>query len=364
MASVDGEKLNAFLARIPHTPFTQSYEWGQFQLNVGKEVFTLGIQIDDEMIGSVMLLVERVGKWYTRGYSPLGPVLAPEVLGRKSFLLLWQKTIQEMIIAARHLSLASIRFEPHFISLEPLRVEFPPELDQLVRIQGIQPQVTRIIDLSLFEDQLLVRMHPKTRYNIRIAKKRGVEVNCDIKIDMKECDDFYRLLNETARRHGIRIHSRDYYDILCRILSVRDAETIGNPERCFARLITARYQGKVIAANLLIFFGDTVTYVHGGSSDEHKNIMAPYLLQWEGMKEAQRLGYRYYDLWGCMPESSHGVHETILKQTEKWKGIDRFKKGFGGDVYYYSGAVELILDKNRYRVYEILKKIRRLIVHS
>ncbi len=358
MSSVDSEKLNAFLAHIPHTPFTQSYEWGQFQLQTGKEVFTLGIQLEDELIGSIMLLVERVGRWYKRVYSPLGPVLGPEVLQSKNFLLLWEKTIKEMIFAARQLRVASIRFEPNFISLEPLQVKFPSGLDPLMRIQGIQPQVTRIIDLSLSEEQLLARMHSKTRYNIRIAEKRGIEVNCDIRIDVQEFDDFYRVLNETAHRHGLRMHSHDYYEMLCRVLSVRDAETIGNPERCFARLITARYQGKVIAANILIFFGDTVTYVHGGSSDEYKNVMAPYLLQWEGMREAQRLGYRYYDLWGCMPESSHGMHEMILKQVEKWKGVDRFKKGFGGEVYYYPGAFELILDKKKYTVYRLLKRVK------
>ena len=331
MSSIDSEKLNLFLARVPHTPFTQSYEWGQFQLHTGKEVFTLGIQFQDELIGSVMLLMDRIGRWYKRLYSPLGPVIGVETLGSEHFAILWKKTIEEMILAARHLHVASIRFEPHFLSLEPRELEFPIELKQLIRIPGIQPQVTRILDLFRSEEELLSLMHPKTRYNIRIAEKKGVSINCEIKIDNQEFHDFYTVISETARRHGIRIHSRKYYSALCQMLSVRDVQTMGDPARCFTRLITARYQGTVIAANLLVFFGDTVTYVHGGSSDEFKSVMSPYLLQWEALREAKRLGYRYYDLWGCMPEPAHSVDETILKQVEKWKGIDGFKKGLGGE---------------------------------
>ena len=89
--------------------------------------------------------------------------------------------------------------------------------------------------------------------------------------------------------------------------------------------------------------------------------MSPYLLQWEALREAKRLGYRYYDLWGCMPEPAHSVDETILKQVEKWKGIDRFKKGFGGEVYYYPGAFELILDIKKYTVYRLLKRVKALL---
>ena len=359
MKNLSKEKLNAFVSSVPHSPFTQSYEWGQFQLQLRKKVLTMGIELQEKLAGSMILIEEVVGRFFQRIYSPYGPVVFLAEEKEVASLSIWEKTLGEMVRVGKELRAHMLRFEPHMLSLEPHDWKFPKDVP-VIPVKSVQPPVTRIIDLTPPEEDLLKRMHQKTPYNIRLAEKKGVEVSCAVKIDEKEFREFYRLLKETAQRQKIKLHSKEYYQKMAQIFSVHDANTLGDKEKSYARLITAHYKGEVIAANMLMFFGDTVSYVHGGSSDEYKNVMAPYALQWATMKEAKRLGYKYYDMWGCMPETKN-IDPLIYKQTKNWQGVDRFKKGFGGEVYYYPGGYELILNTGMYRIYKILKKLRSFV---
>jgi lipid II:glycine glycyltransferase (peptidoglycan interpeptide bridge formation enzyme) len=111
-----------------------------------------------------------------------------------------------------------------------------------------------------------------------------------------------------------------------------------------AKIYFAEYEGKVLCANMMIFYGDTATYLHGGSSSADKNIMAPHLLQWEQIKLAKAKGYKYYDFWG--------IDEI------KWPGVTRFKKGFGGFEVDYGGTWELAITKWKYTLYKLIKRIK------
>ncbi|NIP32988.1 peptidoglycan bridge formation glycyltransferase FemA/FemB family protein, partial [Candidatus Saccharibacteria bacterium] len=121
-----------------------------------------------------------------------------------------------------------------------------------------------------------------------------------------------------------RAHPKSYYK---KIL-----ESLGS----MAEVWFAEYKGKVIAANLMIFWGNTVLYLHGASSRDHKNVMAPYLLHWELIKRAKADGYKYYDFWGIAPPDS---------PNHPWAGITRFKKGFGGTEVKYPGTFDLAINK-------------------
>jgi len=114
-------------------------------------------------------------------------------------------------------------------------------------------------------------------------------------------------------------------------------------------MFIAELGGKIIAANMVVFFGDTVTYVHGASSNQYRNIMAPHVLQWRQIQAAKKEGYKYYDFWGVAPEGQEKHH---------WAGITRFKKSFGGKGVSYLGAYDLILDKFWYTLYKVSHKLR------
>jgi len=196
---------------------------------------------------------------------------------------------------------------------------------------NIQPTQTLIFDITKSEQELLNQMHYKTRYNIGLAERRGVK----IKRDKNYFEEFWRLIQETTKRDGFRPHPKEYYQ---KILEIPRVE-----------LFVAEYNGKIIAANIVVFYtaprpgsGQTI-YLHGASDYEHRNLMAPHLLQWEQIKEAKKRGCEEYDFWGI--------------DEKKWPGVTRFKKGFGGREISYLGAYDLVFQPIWYSIYKIARKI-------
>jgi lipid II:glycine glycyltransferase (peptidoglycan interpeptide bridge formation enzyme) len=202
----------------------------------------------------------------------------------------------------------------------------------------IQPQDTLYLDLSLPEDKLAEALHPKTRYNIRLAERKGVGVRQDGAVN--DFDDFWKLMEMTAKRDTFQHHRRAYYREMYRILG----------QTGFLKMFLAEYQGKVIAANLVVLFGDCATYVHGASGDDNREVMAPHLLQWRQIIEAKKSGFKYYDFWGIAPTGADEKHP--------WQGLTRFKSGFSGRQFNYLGAYDLILDTFWYRIYKTVQRLR------
>ena len=190
------------------------------------------------------------------------------------------------------------------------------------------------MDLDKGEEELLKSMHQKTRYNIRLADKKGVKIKFN-KSD-KDLDSFWQLLQETTNRDKFSAHSKSYYQEMLSLDNVY--------------LALAEYEGEVLAANIIMPWGNTTTYLHGASSNKFRNVMAPYLLQWETIKKAKKEGFQYYDFWGIAPEGS--------SKEKSWAGITRFKRGFGGKEIKYLGTYDFIVNSFWYRLYELVRKFR------
>lgn len=195
------------------------------------------------------------------------------------------------------------------------------------------------LNLSSNEDELLKNMKSKTRYNIKLANKKGVEVK--VSSDPKDIKVFYKLSAEMAKRQKIRIHPKQYYLELF--------ETFTKTNQAFFYL--ARYEGKVISANLIIYSEDTATYVHGSSSNKYRNVMAPYLLQWQATLDAKKAGLSYYDFGGVAPENT---------ENHEWAGITRFKQGFGGEYVNYPKSVDVIYSSGKYYIYKLLRYFNKM----
>jgi lipid II:glycine glycyltransferase (peptidoglycan interpeptide bridge formation enzyme) len=205
-----------------------------------------------------------------------------------------------------------------------------------------------LLDLSKSEDDLLKAMHEKTRYNIRLAGRKALRLaisNQQPAISHDNFENFWRLMRETAKRDGIRLHPKTYYQKMGEVLS-------GANSNVKYLISNIQYQKEWLAAGVFIGFGDTFTYVHGGSSSEHRELMAPYLMHWEAIKFAKNAGYRYYDFGGVNPEDA-----TNQDFRPKWAGITRFKRGFGGFIQSYAGAYDLPFNKTGYKLYRLIKKI-------
>jgi len=204
----------------------------------------------------------------------------------------------------------------------------------------MQPRETFRVGLKRSEEELLAAMKSKTRYNIRIAEKRGVRVVATT--EPKYRDAFIRLVTGTADRKGIVPHPKGYYEAMCETLLGENGE-----------IFAAEKNGEIIAANLVVFYGDTATYLHGGSDDRFRADMAPFLLQWEAMRGAKRRGLSWYDFGGVSTRE-------FADGSGKWLGITRFKFGFspatGATVF--PGAYDIVLSSARYFLYTVMQRAR------
>ena len=210
-----------------------------------------------------------------------------------------------------------------------------PEISQGLALQksvNQQPAQTLVVDLAASPEELLAAMHQKTRYNARLAEKKGVVVRQGTLADFPA---FWQLMSQTGERDAFRLHSEQHYR---RILE-KGADVYS--------LFVAEMEGRVLAAGIFAFFGDTATYVHGASSNQDRQYMAPYALQWQVMSFAKKQGYRYYDFFGV--------------DNSKWPGVTRFKMGFGGQIEAYPGTFDIIFNRGYYNFYQVARRLRRVL---
>lgn len=201
------------------------------------------------------------------------------------------------------------------------------------------PKVTQVIDISKKEEGILANMKSKTRYNIRLAARKGVTVKA-----IEDEDILFNLLSKTAKRQkGYSTHPKKYYTKL-----IKDLGKSG-----VAKIFVA-YDKELnpIAAILVTFFGEVATYLHGGFSDGSKNLMAPFLCHMEAIKYAKKNGCKYYDMWGVAESDD---------PSDPWFGITRFKQGFGGERVIFSGSYDYVVNKFWYNMLTLLAKLRRFI---
>lgn len=299
----DPPSWNDFVASVPLAHFQQSWEWGELAPDLGGRAVRLAAQCDGSIVGAMQVFVNRIGgTGRSLLYVPRGPALLPpsvEVLG-------------PLLDAARVLGMeeraAGLRMEPNASRCDSAWKDTLRSLDFAPMYPPAQPRSSWMLDISADEDTLLTGMKSKTRYNIRLAARKGVEVSEAAEDDLPE---FYALFRETAERDDFFIHSQDVYQRMFSLF-----RRTGR----FAMLF-ARHEGRLIAAVTLFCFGDTCWYLQGASSNAGRNLMPTYLLQWEGIKWARSQGCREYD-FRAVPD--------LLREDQDMFGVYRFKEGFGG----------------------------------
>jgi lipid II:glycine glycyltransferase (peptidoglycan interpeptide bridge formation enzyme) len=209
--------------------------------------------------------------------------------------------------------------------------------------QSVQPCRTILLDLTKTEDEILAVMHQKTRYNIRLAARKGVVVRQGTADDLAA---FYRLTQVTGARDGFGVHSADYY---------RAAFELFVPHG-WARLFVAEVHETSIdptpvAAIMVFAFGNKAWYMYGASGDEHRERMPNHALQWEAIRWAKSKGCVTYDLWGVPDEDEATLEAQYLERNEGLWGVYRFKRGFGGRLVRYIGAFDRVYSPLLYRAF-------------
>jgi lipid II:glycine glycyltransferase (peptidoglycan interpeptide bridge formation enzyme) len=198
----------------------------------------------------------------------------------------------------------------------------------------IQFRNTVLIDLRPNEDMLLKAMKQKTRYNIHLASRRGVQVHAG---ELRDLDDLYRMYAQTALRDGFAIRDREYYLHIWKTFMLGGGEP--GPQ---AEPLIATVNGEAIAAVILFRFGRQAWFVYGMSREAHRDKMPNYLLQWEAIQLAKRAGCCIYDLWGA---------PDVFNETDRMWGVYRFKEGLGGKVVRFLGAWDIVNQPFWYQIY-------------
>ncbi len=323
----DPAAWEARLARAPGAHVLQSWAWGELKAGFGWRVQRLAVGPACAQV----LYRPLPGGLGSIAYVPKGPLVEPFAA----------EGLRELLAALRPLACQQravcFKIEPNLEDDGALAEELR-SLGFRLSPQQVQPRRTILVALDAEPDGLLQRMKSKTRYNIRLAKRKGVTVRPGTEADLPA---FYHLLETTATRDGFGIHSRDYYEAVHRLFVPHDQ----------GRLLLAEYESQLLAGLVVLTGGDTACYMYGASSNEHRALMPNYLLQWKAMLWARERGCRFYDLWGVPDEEEAVLEAGFTQRRDGLWGVYRFKRGFGGRLVRTVGAWDLVYAPLRYRLY-------------
>ena len=291
----------------------QSWRWGEFKRRHDWQPERICVSTPHGL-GFAQVLYRQRGP-ISIGYCPRGPLFTGDASA------IWPELRGEIDRVSRKHRAMSVIFEP---DRDP---GFGNDLGKLGLRHGPehnQPGRTVLVPLTP-DEVLLGQMHQKTRYSVRLALRRGVEVERAEAHDSTALDAFYNLLTDTAGRNEFAVHSRQYYEDFLDVFGDN------------AYFVFARYEGHLSAVVVAARFATTGIYMYGASSTEHRGHGAAFLLQFEAMKWAREHGCTHYDLWGIPlhdPDSitSESGASIVGTKGDDWRGIYRFKTGFGGDI--------------------------------
>ena len=325
----EGERpaFNDFVAGFPTGDLMQSYEWGEVKARGGEwvPVRLVGEDDDGRIVAAASMLVRRIpGTGRSIAYIPRGPVV-----DTNDNLLLRALIAGLREAASRHKAIL-IKIDP------PVPVEDEASARNIENLGfrlvsdptgfgGTQPKCVMQLDLHPEPDRLLASFKPKTRYNIRLAEKKGVRIKMDcVRADLPA---FYKLLRVTAERDRFLVRGYSYFETLWDVLVPPG----------YAKLFLALAEGTPLAGALAFAFGDRAWYVYGASSNEQRNLMPNHLMQWEMIRWAKSLGCKWYDFRGVSPR------RAASEQDDHLQGLNRFKEGFSPRYVEYIGEYDLPL---------------------
>lgn len=301
----------ALLSRPGRAPLLQTWAWGDVQSQSGWRVER--VQLAGGALASIQL---RGRPPFERAYVPRGPV--PVDTTSLGALVEW----------ARARGLARLRIEPEVGSAAGSllsKLGFSPATQ-------VQPQYTMIVPLQPDPEAVMASFNRGTRYNIRLAAKRGVTVT-----EGRDADEMARQAAASATRQGIRLPPAAYYRLLLEHLP-------------WCRTYVASVDASPAAAMLVIHHDQRGYYMYSGSNGEHRELKPVYAAKWEAIRRAVEEGCVDYDLWGVPPGPD---------RDHPWYGLWEFKSGFSGNLVEYVGCWDLVLSELRHGVGEVTERARR-----
>lgn len=370
---MDSQNWNSIISKLPNPHFLQTYEWGQVKAKYGWE--------------PMYLIWDADGKWKVESDPSLlstfhSPVAAALILRRRilqnSFaarlsilyspkgpLLDWtneslrNRVLDDLQSFAKKQGAIFLKCDPDVVlgtgvprSAEDAEEKNGAVITSELKRRGwgfssdqIQFKNTVVIDLNPTEDELLARMKQKTRYNIRLAEKKGVSLRVGT---LEDLPLLYKMYAETSMRDGFVIRDEAYYKTVWNLFMQNQSQVsslklpITNYQLPTAEPLIAEVNSEPVAAIFVFYFAGRAYYVYGMSRDLHREKMPTYLLQWEAMKRAKAHGCTVYDLWGA---------PDVFDESDSMWGVYRFKEGLGGKVFRTLGAWDFAPSPLWYKLY-------------
>jgi peptidoglycan pentaglycine glycine transferase (the first glycine) len=320
MPILSSTEWEQFLEKFPNAHLLQTSGWGAL-----KSAFGWSTHFVCSVGSGAQVLFRRLPMGFTFGYIPKGP------LG-DDWLSLWP----EIDRLCRRNRAVFLKVEPDL--WEPAGARVQSQLDGFVPSRPIQPPSTILISLDGDEHQWMERMKPKTRYNIRLAERKDIHIQVSTDVV-----SFHQMMVVTGGRDGFGVHSLDYVQRAYDLFS-GTGDVI---------LLVAEYEGRPLAGLMAYARGDRAWYFYGASTDEERNRMPTYLLQWEAMRWASSRGCRWYDLWGVPDASEAELEANFTQRADGLWGVYRFKRGFGGELKRSAGAWDRVYQPLLYRLIQL-----------
>ena len=346
---------NTLISKLPDPHFLQTWEWAQVKEKYGwKPMPFVWRDESSHVIAAAMILKRQI---LNRGfaarisilYAPKGPLMD---WGNE---LLRNRVLQDLELFAKKHGAIFFKMDPDVMlgrGVPDGESNIPDGTGQAIvselRRRGwgysseqIQFKNSVLVDLSPTEDELLARMKQKTRYNVRLAEKKGVALRVG---NLDDLPMLYKMYAETSVRDGFVIRDQNYYQVVWK--TFMQSAVDGQPS---ALPLMAEVDGEPVAAIFLFMFAGRAYYVYGMSRDAHREKMPTYVLQWEAIKRAKANGCATYDLWGAPDE---------FNESDSMWGVYRFKEGLGGNVVRTLGAWDYAPSRLLYKLYtEVMPRV-------
>ena len=360
---------NSIISKLPNPHFLQTYEWGQVKAKYGwRPIYavwdangTWKVETDADLlstfhspIAAALILKRQILRngFAARSsilYAPKGPLLDWTNQALRNCVL------HDLQSFAKKQRAIFLKIDPDIV----LGTGIPGGEDDMIETGGqavaseldhrgwrasadqIQFKNTILIDLRSSEEELLARMKQKTRYNIRLAEKKGVVVRIG---KLEDVPLLYKMYAETSVRDGFVIRDEEYYKTVWKSFMSSGQSQIVNrkSDLPFAEPLIAEVDNEPVAAIFVFYFAGRAYYVYGMSRSVHREKMPAYLLQWEAFRKAKAWGCTVYDLWGA---------PDVFDESDPLWGVYRFKEGLGGEVVRTLGAWDFAPNPFWYKLY-------------
>ena len=327
---LDQKSWDYFILQHPETTILQSWQWGEFQKAVGHKIWRLAVVEAGQTIAELLLIKMPLKFGLSIFYSPRALLLNKTLPAHQQHQAM-TLIIDKIKRLAKTEKAIFFRLDPPILPDDTTSLSIYKSLGFILSPKSTQPKTNLLLDIRPQTANLLIQMKTKTRYNIRLAEKKGITVR-EI-TDPNDITIFNQLTHETSLRDRFTPHPNKYYE--------QQLATLG-PHQMLS-LFIASDESTPLAAALVAWFGTTASYLHGASSNFNREKQAPYLLHWEIIKAARERDYIIYDLGGINLSPHHA-----------WAGITRFKTGFGGTPIEYAGNLELPLHHPWFKLYQLL----------